>query len=143
MLGSLAVITWGFALAADIVERGRANLGRRALAVARRSIAVFLVFQYVCLAWIFFRAQSFDNALAILRRLAAREFDHANVVPLLTTALAVGFLCHFFADGSFRWLRDRFCALPPWARGIVLAAAALALRELSHPKLVPFIYFEF
>ena len=31
---------------------------------------------------------------------------------MLTTALAVGFACHFFADGSFRWLRERFVALP-------------------------------
>jgi alginate O-acetyltransferase complex protein AlgI len=139
----LAVLTWGLAIAADIVERGGKDLERRALAVARRSAAVFLVFHYVCLAWIFFRAKSFDHALGVLRRLAAQEFDHANLVPLLTTALALGFLCHFFADGSFRWLRERFVSLPAWAQGIVLAAAALVLRELGHAKVVPFIYFQF
>jgi D-alanyl-lipoteichoic acid acyltransferase DltB (MBOAT superfamily) len=139
----LAVLTWGLAIAADIVERGGANLGLRALAVARRGAAVFLVFHYVCLAWIFFRAKSFDHALGVLRQLGAREFDHANVVPLLTTALTIGFLCHFFADGSFRWLRDRFMSLPAWAQGIVLAVAALVLRELGHAKFVPFIYFQF
>ncbi|HEY5950994.1 MAG TPA: MBOAT family O-acyltransferase, partial [Kofleriaceae bacterium] len=139
----LALLTWGLAIAADIVERGGKNLEQRALAVVRRSAAVFLVFHYVCLAWIFFRAKSFDHALGVLRRLAAQEFDHANVVPLLSTALAVGFMCHFFADGSFRWLRDRFVSLPAWAQGIVLAAAALVLRELGHAKVVPFIYFQF
>jgi D-alanyl-lipoteichoic acid acyltransferase DltB (MBOAT superfamily) len=139
----LASLTWGLAIAADIVERGGKNLERRALAVARRALAVFLVFHYVCLAWIFFRAKTFDQALGVLRRLAAWELDHANVVPMLTTALAVGFLCHFFADGSFRWLRERFVSLPAWAQGIVLAAAALVLRELGHAKVVPFIYFQF
>jgi hypothetical protein len=139
----LAVLTWGLAIAADIVERGGKHLQQRAIAVARRAAAVFLVFHYVCLAWIFFRAKSFDHALGVLRRLAAREFDHANVVPLLTTALTVGFLCHFFADGSFKWLRERFVSLPAWAQGIVLAAAALVLRELGHAKVVPFIYFQF
>jgi D-alanyl-lipoteichoic acid acyltransferase DltB (MBOAT superfamily) len=139
----LAVLTWGLAIAADIVERGGKHLEARAVAVARRAAAVFLVFNYVCLAWIFFRAESFDHALALLRRLGALELDHANLVPLLTTALAVGFLCHFFADGSFRWLRERFVSLPAWAQGIVLAAAALVLRELGHAKVVPFIYFQF
>ena len=139
----LAAVTWALAIAADLVERGTQDLRARSLAAAQRAVAVFLVFQYVCLAWIFFRAPTFDHALGVLRRLAAFEWDHANIVPLVTTALAVGFLCHFFADGSFRWLRDRFVSLPAWAQGIVLAAAALVLRELGHTKVVPFIYFQF
>jgi hypothetical protein len=139
----LAILTWGLALAADIVERGGKDLDKRALAVARRALAVFLVFNYVCLAWIFFRAKTFGQALAVLRRLGAWEFDHANLVAIPMTAIAVGFLCHFFADGTFRWLRERFTSLPPYAQGIVLSAVALVLRELAHPKIVPFIYFQF
>jgi hypothetical protein len=102
-----------------------------------------LVFHYVCLAWIFFRAATFDGALAILNQLALRETDHPNLVPIVTIALVTGFACHFFAEGSFRWLRERFAGLPFIAQGALLAAAALVLRELSHPKLVPFIYFQF
>ena len=64
-------------------------------------------------------------------------------MPLVTLALVVGFACHLFADGSFGWLRRRFVALPAWAQGVVLAAAALVLRELGHTKIVPFIYFQF
>ena len=94
-------------------------------------LSIVLVFHYVCLAWIFFRATSFDNALAVLRRLAGGETDHANLVPMVTTALVVGMLCHFFADNTFRWLRQRFVELSPWAQGLLLAAAAMALRELA------------
>ena len=79
----------------------------------------------------------------MLRQLGRGELDHPNLVPLVTTALAVGFLCHFFANGSFRWLRDRFVVLPPWAQGALLGGVALVLRELSHTKIVPFIYFQF
>ena len=136
---AMILVTWALALAADIVERG----GVAALAILRRGIAVVLVFHYVCLAWIFFRATSFDNALAVLEQLAQLETDHANLIPLVTTALAAGFACHFFADGSFRWLRERFVALPAWAQGALLACAALALRELGQAKIVPFIYFQF
>src|SRR5262249_11760583 len=53
----LALVTWGLALAADVVERGGADL----VGLARRALAVFLVFHYVCLGWVFFRAGSFEN----------------------------------------------------------------------------------
>jgi D-alanyl-lipoteichoic acid acyltransferase DltB (MBOAT superfamily) len=139
----LVLLTWGLGLAADAVERGAVELRQRIVRYARRALAVVLVFQYVCLAWIFFRASSFDNALAVLRAIATLETDHANLVPIVTLALGVGIVCHLFPDGSFRWLRRRFVALPPWAQGAILAAAALVLRELGHTKIVPFIYFQF
>jgi len=139
----LVVLTWGLGLAADLVERGSKDMLGRLLAVLRRGVAVFLVFQYVCLAWVFFRAGSFDTALAVLRQLTLLQLDHANLVPVLTTALAVGFTCHFFADGSFRWMRDRWTMLPAVAQGALLAVVALVLRELGHAKVVPFIYFQF
>ena len=135
--------TWGLGIAADVAERGAADVGPRLAGYARRAIAVVLVFQYVCLAWVFFRATSFDNALAVLRQIALAETDHANVVPIVATALAAGFAAHLWGDASFAWLRRRFVALPAWAQGAVLAGAALVLRELGHTKIVPFIYFQF
>ncbi len=139
----LVALTWGLALAADLVERGSRDLVRGLETIVLRAVAVFLVFHYVCLAWIFFRADSFDTALAVLRQLGSGQYDSPNVVPIVTAALVVGFAAHFFADGSFRWLRERFATLPPWAMGGVLVVAALVLRELGHAKVVPFIYFQF
>jgi D-alanyl-lipoteichoic acid acyltransferase DltB (MBOAT superfamily) len=139
----LVLLTWGLAHAADVVERGTANLPRRAAVTLRRAAAAVLVFHYVCFAWIFFRASSFDNALAVLDQLSLRETDHPNLVSIVTVALTVGFACHLFAENSFRWLRDRFVSMPAPAQGALLAAVALVLRELSHPKIVPFIYFQF
>jgi hypothetical protein len=135
----LACLPWALGIAADALAGELPPVW----ALARRALAVVLVFNYVCLAWIFFRATSFDNALAVLRQLALGETDHANLVPIVTTTLAVGLLCHFFADGGFRWARERFRALPPPAMGAVLAATYFVLRELAHPKLIKFIYFQF
>jgi hypothetical protein len=136
-------VTWALAVAADAVERGADDAGARLAYVARRVVSGLLVFAYVCLAWIFFRATSFDNALAVLRQLAELSGDHANVVPMVSAALAAATAAHLFADGTFRWLRERFIALPPAGQGLVLACVALVLRELAHPKFVPFIYFQF
>jgi D-alanyl-lipoteichoic acid acyltransferase DltB (MBOAT superfamily) len=135
----IAVGAWGLGIAADLCETGAPN----ALVLARRVLAGILTFHYVAFAWIFFRARTFDAALAVLRQLADWSRGHANVTPLVQTALAVGLLCHFWGDGTFRWMRARFVALPPVAQGLVLAVAAMLLRELGHAKLVKFIYFEF
>ncbi|MGE0871807.1 MAG: MBOAT family protein [Kofleriaceae bacterium] len=139
----LLVITWALGIAADVTETPAAQQRAAVRALVRRSIAGVLVFHYVCLAWVFFRASSFDNALAVLRQLAILDADHPNLVPMVTTALVAGFAFHLFADRSFRWLRERFVGLPAWGQGLVLVCAALVLRELGHPKLVPFIYFQF
>jgi D-alanyl-lipoteichoic acid acyltransferase DltB (MBOAT superfamily) len=136
---ALVLVAWGLALAADIEEGGLPPI----TVVLRRALAVVLTFNYVCLAWIFFRAPTFDGALAVLRQLADGSWGHANVTPLVQAALLIGLVCHFWADGTFRWLRDRFVTAPPIIQGLVLAVAALVLRELSHAKLVKFIYFEF
>ena len=139
----LIALTWGLGVAADLVEKGSDRFLERFVVGSRRAVAIVFLFQYVCLAWIFFRASSFDNALAILRQIAMFELDHANVVPLVTVAMTAGFAIHFFADGSYRWLRERFVSLPAYGQGLVLAAVTLVLRELAHTKMVPFIYFQF
>jgi alginate O-acetyltransferase complex protein AlgI len=135
--------TWALGIAADAVERGGADVRARLAGWVRRALAVVLVFHYVCLAWVFFRATSFDGALAVLRQIALLEADRANLVPIVTLALAAGAASHLFGDGSVRWLRSRFVALPPWGQGAALAAVALVLRELGHARIVPFIYFQF
>ena len=109
----------------------------------RRALAVILIFHYVCLAWIFFRARDFDNALHVLERLGAGEWDAPNLVPAIRLALVAALIAHFFAPRTFTWLRDRFVAASAPAQGLVLAACALVLRELSNPTVVPFIYFQF
>jgi hypothetical protein len=139
----IVLVMWGFAFAADVVERGTHDLDARIATMVQRAVAAVLVFHYVCLAWVFFRATSFDNALGVLRQLGAGELDSANLVPIVTISLVTGFVCHFFAEGSFRWLRRRFVALPAPLMGLVLAIVALVLRELSHHEVVPFIYFQF
>ncbi len=139
----IALLAWGLALAADLVERGPAGVESLLVPLLARAGAAILTFHYVCVAWIFFRANTFEQALGIMRQLARGETDRANLVPLVTTALALGLLCHLWADGTFRWARDRFAAAPAPIQGLLLAGAALVLRELGTTKIVPFIYFQF
>ena len=137
----LSLCAWG-ADAADVGPSLRDGLRWLGWAAAR-AVGVVLVFAYVCLAWVFFRAQTFDGALAVLRRLGAGEWDHPNLVRLVLAALVAALASHWFAPLTFAEMRRRFVAAHPMVQGLVLAAVALVLRELAHPTIVPFIYFQF
>ena len=159
LLGGLAALQWGptvlilpsivalslCAWGADAAEIGPSlRDGVRWLGwAAARAVGVVLVFAYVCLAWVFFRAQTFDGALAVLRRLGAREWDHPNLIRVVLVALTAALASHWFAPRTFAELRRRFVAAHPMVQGLVLTAVALVLRELAHPTIVPFIYFQF
>jgi alkylation response protein AidB-like acyl-CoA dehydrogenase len=86
---------------------------------------------------------AFDGALAVLQRLGAGEWDTPNIIPSIQLALVAAALAHFFAPRTFAWWRDRFVTAPAMLQGAALAAAAIALRELAVPHIVPFIYFQF
>ena len=141
----LALVVGAATWAADVVSVGPSqdDVRRWGWWAARRALAVVMVFHYVCLAWVFFRARDFGNALAVLERLGAGEWDTPNLIPAIQLALIVALIAHFFAPRTFAWLRARFVAAPPLTQGLILAACALVLRELSNPTVVPFIYFQF
>jgi len=109
----------------------------------RRRLATAATFHYVCFAWVFFRATSFTNARGLLAQIAGRTTDRANLHGAFLAALALGFASLCAPLRLWDLARSRFVALPPWARAAVLTGAALGLRELARPAVVPFIYFQF
>ena len=84
-----------------------------------------------------------DGARAVFTQIAGGATDAVNLSAPFLLVLATAACAHWFPPGTYRWLRERFVWLHPVARGVVLAAGALALRELSSPIVVPFIYFQF
>jgi alginate O-acetyltransferase complex protein AlgI len=108
-----------------------------------RAIGVFLTFHYVCLGWVFFRAESFEKAWAILTRLTSFTYYHPNLHKWIVAALAVGLISHYTPDKLYDWSRAKFAALPWWAQGGILFLVAFALREAATADAVPFIYFQF
>ncbi len=102
-----------------------------------------LTFHYVCLAWVFFRAQNFRQAMTVLKQLAVGGFHTQNLSRTILLCLLAGFATHLLPEREFDRLRDRFVRLPAVAQGVVLFAVALVLREVSSTAVVPFVYFQF
>jgi D-alanyl-lipoteichoic acid acyltransferase DltB (MBOAT superfamily) len=106
-------------------------------------LGAFLTFHYVCLGWVFFRADSFSKAWLILTRLGSLTTYHPNLPRGVLLALGVGLLSHFTPDRLYEKVRERFVALPAWAQGAVLFGVAVLLREVASAQAVPFVYFQF
>jgi hypothetical protein len=106
-------------------------------------VHVFLTFQYVCLAWVFFRAPTFGHAALLLSRIARGTLGHVNLPSRVVLVLAIGFATHYVPKGWYEGLRERFVRTPALAQGIVLALAAYAIHSVAAAKAEPFVYGQF
>jgi len=123
--------------------------GRAEVPVAARPLATvarwLLTFNLVCLAWVFFRADTAGTALEILGRIATGAAGPAGLITALAlltiaAALAIQLVPHRpAADG----LRARFSALDPALQAVVLAAALTLISVLGPDGVAPFTYFQF
>jgi D-alanyl-lipoteichoic acid acyltransferase DltB (MBOAT superfamily) len=112
----------------------------------RRFVARFITFHIVCLAWVFFRAESFSNAGDVL----ARVFNPTHWLdgtPLVTTgvllAIAIGLGGQFVPHDTTARILARFAQLAPAAQGAVLGVVLLVTDTLGPSGVAPFIYFRF
>lgn len=105
--------------------------------------AIILTFHYVCFAWIFFRAPTFEQASLMLGRIAHFSSGSDNISLKVALALAVGVFLHVFPR---RWkdsLRDSFVQTPSWVQGVVLAFVAYGIHLAAGAKAEPFVYGQF
>jgi D-alanyl-lipoteichoic acid acyltransferase DltB (MBOAT superfamily) len=103
----------------------------------------FLTFHYVCLAWVFFRATGFSEALLVLKQLFRGGFHFTNLSRGVVLCLLAGFATHLLPDKLHLRARDAFVRLPAYAQGGVLFGIGLVLREVATSAVVPFVYFQF
>jgi D-alanyl-lipoteichoic acid acyltransferase DltB (MBOAT superfamily) len=125
-------------------ERARQGRGERlASSGAKRLLATFVTFHFVCFAWIFFRADSFRGAARVLSQLGTLTTFHPNLPPMLVFVLGVGLASHFVPERWYGWARDGFVRLPAPTQGLALFATAVLLRQFESADAVPFVYFQF
>ncbi|MBV8499299.1 MAG: MBOAT family protein [Candidatus Eremiobacteraeota bacterium] len=108
-------------------------------------VRIVITFMLVTLAWVLFRAQSFDVALQVYRELLA-----GGAGPALLTSWQAVLAAGVVAFGAVRLLLGRLNVAPAWprlrplAQAGTLAGLLVALELLTWPGLSPtFIYFKF
>lgn len=122
-----------------VLAADRAKKGSRIARVA----GALLTFHYVCFAWIFFRAPSFERAREVLSAIAERTVDRTNTPRWFVLALVLAALSHALPDRVWERGRDAFVRAPIVLRAALLLLAYMGLRSITLPASVPFIYFQF
>lgn len=115
----------------------------RPWSLRRDLVRTFVTFQLVCLAWVFFRADSLGGAVHYLGRIARLQggaTDRSAVVLLAAAAAAVLLL-----DYVQHRARDHTPMLGwnPAVRGVVYGLLVVPIVVFSGGTPVPFIYFNF
>jgi D-alanyl-lipoteichoic acid acyltransferase DltB (MBOAT superfamily) len=105
-----------------------------------------VTFHVVCLAWVFFRAESFGNAFDVLIRIANPR-HWGDGAPLITggviLAILVGIAGQYVPPTVTARTMARFSRLSPVATGVVLGFALLVVNTMGPRGVAPFIYFRF
>jgi alginate O-acetyltransferase complex protein AlgI len=111
---------------------------------AQEWLGRILTFHVVCLAWIFFRADSFGTAREVIVRL----FDAwGQSSPLVTTsvvlAIAVGIVAQYVRPTTVTSVLHGFGRMPIVAQAACVAVALTLINTLGPTGVAPFIYFRF
>jgi D-alanyl-lipoteichoic acid acyltransferase DltB (MBOAT superfamily) len=134
----------GTALAFERWRRERAGPSEHRETGWARWRARFLTFQFVCLAWIFFRADSFGSAWDMIAGLFTGWGEPS---PLVTSgvllAIAVGIGSQYLPSRIPRLLMARFSRLPVLGQATVLGVALMLTSVMGPEGVAPFIYFQF
>ena len=114
--------------------------GRSPLA---RVLATVVVFHFVCLGWIFFRADSFDTVLIYLGTMAHFGSGVTQLSPFTAALIGLGMALQFVSPPAVQRLARALVLWPEWALGAASGAVVVAVSALGPEGVAPFIYFRF
>ena len=106
-------------------------------------LSLVTTFNYVCFAWIFFRAPTFGEASRVIYQTLTGGFGLVNINIHLAGILLLGFVLHACPQNLFNQIVSQFTKLKPFPQACVLFVSALVIRQLAVSEAVPFIYFQF
>jgi alginate O-acetyltransferase complex protein AlgI len=111
------------------------------------ALGVFVTFHFVCLAWVFFRAGSVPDAMAVLKQIGTTFTAQGHGVDNLTWGLGgvmlAAVVLHCIPAEWFDWSAARAAQMPAWAQGAALAGLILGIQALAGKGSAPFVYGKF
>ena len=121
-----------------------------------KALCVFATFHFVCLAWVFFRAESVGNAWEVLARLGALKFEATNLLtPVFSIPFGAGslpvsvllvlilsYLAHWFPKNALDKMEGNWRWLPSPVQAVMILSIAFGLYYVSGTE-VQFIYGNF
>jgi alginate O-acetyltransferase complex protein AlgI len=134
----------GTGMALERWHKDRPGYVEPADTLRRRIVSRLLTFNIVCVAWIFFRADSFSSAWTMITGLFT---GWGQPSPLVTggvlLAIAVGIGSQYLPARFPFAVMERFGRLPVVGQAVVLALALMLTNTMGPEGVAPFIYFRF
>ncbi|MCC8171714.1 MAG: MBOAT family protein [Parabacteroides sp.] len=114
----------------------------------RRAVGIVVTFNLVCLAWLFFRARSFQTVKEMLGQITT-DF-HPEVFPQFVAGykgvcflLLAGYLLHFTPGRLTGYVRGGLTRSPLLVQAMILAVVVFVVMQVKSAGVQPFIYFQF
>ena len=104
---------------------------------------VAVTFHFVCFTWIFFRADTIDRAVSVIRQIFSLTVNLSNLTPPVALIVALGFLAHWFPKRLYDGAASGFIKLPSLVQACVLFTLAAGLYLVASTDIAPFIYSRF
>src|SRR5262249_14949021 len=109
----------------------------------RQALAVALTFNFVCLCWVPFRADSATRAGEVLTGLIHWSQPASLLTPLLFLLIAFGLFIQFTSPNLLEHLDRIYHRIPTWAIGLLAGLVLLLIEAVGGDSSAPFIYFQF
>ena len=106
-------------------------------------LSIFATFQFVCFAWIFFRAPNLETVWEILGRIGSLTLPAPNVTAPLAIVLAIGIFAHYVPKKWYDFGLNVFVRAPFYAQAAALALLVIGLQYVAQTGATPFIYNRF
>ena len=108
-----------------------------------RIIAILFTFHIVVIGWIFFRAETFDGAIAYLEGIFAGRPGMAMMTPLAVGLILLGLEMHFFPPQMMPSIAIRLRRVSPVLMGLLIGLSILIVDAMRYEGVAPFIYYQF
>jgi alginate O-acetyltransferase complex protein AlgI len=142
-------VVWGFFHGLGLaVERALVGLlsGRMSGAASGtplRWLAPLLTFLFVCVGWVFFRADSLETALTLLGRSVTAWGPAPLLTPGLVAVIAAAVAVQYLPAGLEQRLEAAVARVPIVAQGAALGVFIAFIFALGPTGVAPFIYYQF
>jgi D-alanyl-lipoteichoic acid acyltransferase DltB (MBOAT superfamily) len=111
-------------------------------------IQIFITFNFISFAWIFFRAESNEMAFLMIRNIfTGFDINHVKHIwfgyPFVVVAIITGYLIHFIPERVKESSRGLFVRMPVVVMLASMVLLAVVLIRMQTAGIQPFIYFRF
>ncbi|WP_404713495.1 MBOAT family O-acyltransferase [Sphingomonas sp. MMS24-J13] len=108
-----------------------------------RFLGLIITFHIVLVGWIFFRAETFGQAIAFLQGMGTSHAPSAVLTPLAVVLILFGMAIHFTPPMMGQRLAMALRALPAPALGLLAGIVILIIDAMRFEGVAPFIYYQF